>query len=208
MTAISTTTVSGKAFWRDTMRVRRKSLDHTWAFSASEKIADRVKEILEFKEARVILCYWAMAEEVQTDLLIQAAWVLGKRVCVPATAPDRDYFPAWCDATTPLNKRRWGIREPVVPHPVKGLPVDLALVPGVAFDRMGARVGHGAGYFDRLLSLPECKGAFTIGLAFDFQVVSQPISVQPHDVAMQAVATEKEFIRCPQQGGSTGDKQK
>jgi 5-formyltetrahydrofolate cyclo-ligase len=70
--------------------------------------------------------------------------------------------------------------------------VELALIPGIAFDRRGGRVGFGGGYFDRLL--PQMPKAFRLGLAFSAQVSAVPLPHESHDIRMHAVITEKENL--------------
>jgi 5-formyltetrahydrofolate cyclo-ligase len=115
----------------------------------------------------------------------------GKRVVVPVTAARtrRLWLSEVRDPATDLARGAHGVWEP---RPGAGRPVplrevDLVLVPGVAFDRRGHRLGHGFGYFDRFLSrLP--KTIPTVGLAFRFQLLDR-LPVASHDHAVQTVLT-------------------
>ncbi len=85
-----------------------------------------------------------------------------------------------------------GIREPVrrVPGPV----IDLAFVPGVAFDARGRRLGYGGGFYDRFLAA-IAPGAPAVGYCFDAQVVEE-VPAEAHDRRVEAIVTEQRVIRC------------
>ena len=141
------------------------------------------------RDAAVIGIYLALPAEVQTDALIERCRTAGKTVCVPS----------WDDTAAAYRWVRWqpggGVRrgpdrvlEPIDPLPVPARLLDVAVVPGVAFDPEGHRLGRGGGHLDRLLEdlRPE---TVKIALAFDFQRVDR-LPVEPHDVAMDIVISE------------------
>jgi 5-formyltetrahydrofolate cyclo-ligase len=87
-----------------------------------------------------------------------------------------------------LVKNGFGILEPrKEAEPADIRKIDLILVPGVAFDRLGNRLGHGKGFYDRFLE--SCNNAYTIGIAYDFQVFNN-IPCELHDKKMDAITTE------------------
>jgi 5-formyltetrahydrofolate cyclo-ligase len=91
----------------------------------------------------------------------------------------------------------FGIDEPVkvLWEPVDASEIELALVPGVVFDRQGGRVGFGGGYFDKLLaSMPHAR---RIALAYSLQLLKQNLPLHDHDIPMQLIITEKEVIQVP-----------
>ncbi len=149
----------------------------------SAKVAAHVLAWPEFQGARRVLAYLATPSEVQTADLLRAAF----RVCVPVVV-GADLVLRELGPETPLHRGALGIREPgaaaaVVPPE----EVDLALVPGVAFDWAGHRIGRGGGYYDRLL--PRLSRATTCGLAFREQVVTA-LDPAPWDVAVGYICTE------------------
>ena len=90
---------------------------------------------------------------------------------------------------------RFGIAEPL-PHLCRSPDLfspDLILVPGVAFDRCGRRLGFGGGYYDRLLARPAMRGVAAIGLAYDFQILEE-LPADPWDVALSGICSEKELL--------------
>ena len=91
-----------------------------------------------------------------------------------------------------MRTAHYGLREPV-PNPELILPphaLDVILIPGIAFDRRGHRIGSGKGYYDRFLTRTQ---AVRIGLAYDFQVIDR-VPAEPHDVKMDWIVTESEMI--------------
>ena len=89
----------------------------------------------------------------------------------------------------------WGVLQP--PSTADALAPDVVLVPLVAADRNGSRIGHGKGHYDRALShLRDAGPVFTIGLAWEPQILEGTIEADPWDVPLDAVATPKEWIQC------------
>ena len=157
----------------------------------SEAIRRKVFRLTAFRRAQIVCCYVALPYEVQTWRMIEDMIAKGKRVVVPVTAARtrRLWLSEVRDPAAELGRGAHGVWEPL-PKVRRSVPlrtVDLVLVPGVAFDRRGHRLGHGLGYFDRFLSrLP--KTTPTIGLAFRFQLLDR-LPVTSHDYAVQTVVT-------------------
>ena len=133
---------------------------------------------------------------MQTAPLIAACRRAGKRICVPAyDARAEHYRFAWLTENDALTRGRWGIPEPAVPEWVEApeKTVHLVLVPGLQFDRARRRLGHGGGYFDRLLEgLTACK----IGLAAEAQLARR-VPVEEYDVVMDLVVTDQGLDPAP-----------
>lgn len=165
------------------------NLDDVAVWSA--QIAERVQGLEKFRRAKVIALYLALPGEVQTAPILTACHRLGQRVCVPAFDNRAGcYRLAWLTANDILAAGRLQIPEPAEPVWVaQPETVDVALVPGLAFDAKGHRLGHGRGWLDRLL---ESLAAYKIGLGFAVQIVAR-VPVAAHDVLMDAVVTEKEI---------------
>jgi 5-formyltetrahydrofolate cyclo-ligase len=89
----------------------------------------------------------------------------------------------------------WGVLQPSAKE--EALAPDVVLVPLVAADRRGTRIGHGKGHYDRALAhLREGGSVFTIGLAWESQLLADPIPADPWDVPLDAIATPGEWIQC------------
>ena len=145
-----------------------------------------------YRSAATVLWYVSMPSELATVPGIEAALADGKRVAVPWC--DGDDLGLWrLEAVGELEPGTWGIPEP--PPARRGEParriapeaIDLVVVPGLAFDRRGRRLGHGKGYYDRLLAR---SSAVRAGLCFDAQVFPE-VPAGPHDAVMDWVVTER-----------------
>ena len=135
-----------------------------------------------FRQARTVLLYHSLPDEPDTHAFIRR-WQGRKRVLLPVVRGDelelREY-------TGPehMTTGAFGIEEPEGGAFTDYDDIDLAVVPGVAFDRAGNRLGRGKGYYDRLL--PKLGRACKIGLCFSFQIVEH-IPAEPHDIRMDLI---------------------
>ena len=157
----------------------------------SEAIWRKVSRLTAFRQAKVVCCYVALPYEVQTWRMIEDMLSRGKRVVVPVTEPTtkRLRLSEVRDPAADLARGAFGVWEPHrrALRPVRTRELDLVLVPGIAFDRRGHRLGHGHGYFDRFLArLP--RAVPTVGLAFRFQLLDR-LPTSAHDHAVHAVLT-------------------
>jgi 5-formyltetrahydrofolate cyclo-ligase len=138
-----------------------------------------------FKQAKTVMFYVSLGNEVNTSEMIKEALRLGKRVVVPVCSGNRTIEP--CEISHECGMRRgpYGILEPAQKQPVPLDEIDLVVVPGLAFDENGRRLGRGKGYYDRFLSLlpRDCR---SIGVAFDFQILPS-VPVADHDVNVHTV---------------------
>ena len=161
----------------------------------SREIAKRLLASPEFRSAQMIHFYLAAAEEVQTEEMIREALRIKKRVVVPVVRPEINSLTlSELDAFEPsrLQPGPYGISEPRPLYQKKVDPkeIDLWVIPGVAFDSAGNRLGFGGGYYDRLLSGMRGK---KIGVAFEFQVVER-LPIEPTDHPVDQIITEARSI--------------
>jgi 5-formyltetrahydrofolate cyclo-ligase len=153
----------------------------------SEAIRRKLGRLSVFRRAGVVMCFVSLPYEVETRRLMTQMLELGKRVVVPRVKHKELVLSELKDPRTDLAPGSFGVWEPKASlvRPVRLDELGLVLVPGLAFDRTGHRLGHGHGYFDRLLGrLPHTTP--TIGLCFDFQLVDR-LPTRPHDQAVQHV---------------------
>ncbi len=155
----------------------------------SEKIKGRLYAHEKFKIADTVMFYISEDFEVDTEQMIRDSLKSGKKIAVPITVVSQNKLIAslLVNFDKELSKGPYGILQPksdfVRPVPLK--KIDLIIVPGVAFDLRGYRLGRGTGYYDRFLSkIPE--SALTIGLAFDFQLVDN-IPTSSRDIAVKEI---------------------
>jgi len=145
-------------------------------------------------QAQAILFYAPRKDELDVWPLVQTALTAGKRVFLPRYQPEDD---AYCvseisDPSKDLVPGRYSIPEPAshcLSFSLK--PLDLLLVPGVAFDLLGRRLGRGKGYYDRMLATP---GGVRCGVGFDEQIVSE-IPVDPHDAHLNCILTPTRWLQ-------------
>ncbi|MCG3150553.1 MAG: putative protein YqgN [Verrucomicrobiae bacterium] len=167
-------------------RVRRElaGLDAGTVRAHSAAVWERLTGLAGFTGAHCVCVYVSTGNEIETHGLIRQLLALGRRVCVPGFAGQ--YVPAQIlDFDADLVAGQYGILEPksIIP----AIP-DAWLVPGLAFDRHGNRLGRGKGYYDAML---RAAGGVKIGLAHDFQVVAE-LPVEQHDVRLDFVVTERQ----------------
>ena len=140
-----------------------------------------------FQSARSVGAYHAFGSEARADAIIAEAQRLGKKVSLPTIEGNKISFYEFSSSKY-LVRGRFGIMEPL-PYG-KSTDLDLLIVPGVAFDRLGCRLGYGKAYYDRFLADTP---TFSIGLAYSFQLVER-LPQHKHDKKVDSVATEKGFI--------------
>lgn len=149
-----------KARLRAALKNQRHAMDAIACARANKSVALHALALPAFADANVVYTYLSMDEEVDTRAIIEAAWQASKRValpyCVPGTRTMRWYYISSFDG---LARNAFGVEEPVPSADREADPCRneraLALVPGLAFDLKGYRIGYGGGYYDRFLSTFE-----------------------------------------------------
>lgn len=181
-----------KTALRRQLLVQRSSMDQASWQTASRAAQLRLAELDLFVQATCIVLYAPIRQEVDTELLFYKACSEGKQVLYPSVCGDELQFRE-VEELSQCSPGSFGILEPCLTGNEFPLSVaDLIVVPGVAFDLQGHRIGFGKGYYDRCLSrLP--KHGHLIGLCHDFQVLDH-IPAEEHDVRMKFVVTEKRLI--------------
>lgn len=185
---------------RKAMLRARRSMGQDDVVEKSRAIRKAVARTTMFKRSSSLSCYMALRAEVQTIPIIELALRRGKRVAVPKVqAKSRELALYWITSTsTGFAPGPYGILEPKdeTGQEASVADIDLFLVPGLAFDEEGWRVGFGRGYYDRLLAR-DSNQAVPVGLAFQFQIVPH-CPHGPLDVPVDYVVTEERVIRCAQ----------
>jgi len=179
---------------RHDLRHQRNAMVSLTVEEKSELAFYRLSHLPEYQSASCIACYVSIKNEMDTQAFIQKALGEGKQVGVPVTKPGGIMNFQTIAELGDLQPVHFGLLEPSADSKKVILPetFDWVIVPGIAFDRCGHRVGSGGGYYDRFMAQTE---AVWIGLAYAFQIVDQ-VPVEPHDLAMDVIVTEDEVIRC------------
>ena len=182
---------------REQFLIKRKELSKTEVNEKSCQIQHRLFSLPWYRTAKNILFYVSYDKEVDTHEMIKESLLNGKTVLVPKTNTQKkticvSKLLSWNDlspcAYSILEPREDCIRE----VPVSS--VELLIVPGVVFDLCGNRIGHGMGYYDRLLK--NTPQTHTLGLAFECQII-ESIPAEEHDEKVEMILTEDRIIRCP-----------
>lgn len=161
----------------------------------STAIATYVCALPAFCVSQTVMVYMALPQEVQTRQIIAQARQARKRVAVPVVRAQDLVAVALSEDPTQLRRGRFGILEPSgTPSIIHPQEIGCIVVPGVAFDTRGGRLGFGQGYYDRFLGqLPTTT--YRCGLAFGIQVVPC-VPQASHDICMHGIVTEQGYIPC------------
>lgn len=157
----------------------------------SDAVMERLLEHPEYKKSKKILFYWSMDDEVFTKQTVIQAYNEGKEVYLPVVEGDNLRIRLFEGAAAMVAGESFAIPEPSNDSPEASIDdMDLAVVPGVAFDAQCSRMGRGKGYYDRLLSAATKEGRpYTIGVCFDFQLVPK-VPVEECDKPLDCVISE------------------
>lgn len=151
-----------------------------------------------WKNARVIAAYMSLPEEISTLHLLKWAWLEQKLVYLPRLTPGEkgkmDFYK--CSGFNELKKGRFGLLEPAVEMDSGDSVPDLVLVPGLAFDYHGNRLGYGGGYYDRFLTRKPQWQQVCYGVAFRRQIHAE-LPSEEHDVKMRGIFTDEGLIWIP-----------
>ena len=157
----------------------------------SDEIRQRLLGVERVKQAKTICTFISAFKEPDTVEIIKELWEQDKKIVVPITDIESGTLSlSYINSMDDMKKGAYGILEPKTVRKADENNIDVILVPGLAFDRNGGRMGFGKGYYDRLL---ESSKAVKIGLCYDFQILEK-IPTESHDVPMNFVITEKEIL--------------
>lgn len=169
---------------RDMPMERKQSIDR--------QICQRVLESSAYQHADVVFAYWSTAEEIDTHAILEDAWKKGKCVCVPKCLRGHRMIARRIRSEADLTEQTFGIPEPgeqctaILPE-----EIDLCLVPALACDASGARLGYGGGFYDRFL--PHTAGTRMVLCAQERLLPEVP--TEEHDMHCDCIVTENEVMR-------------
>jgi 5-formyltetrahydrofolate cyclo-ligase len=186
--------------YRAQARKARRALSDEQRADAADALVALLRSLPEYTAANRIGCYSAVASEFSLAPLITIELAHGRQIYLPHvehTSPQMHFAP-WHGNRKLLMPNRFGILEPLVDAAqlIEAQALDVLLLPLVAFDRRGYRLGSGAGYYDRALSfrLTQPAPPLLVGIGFACQECP-PIPNADWDVRLDAIATECEIIR-------------
>jgi 5-formyltetrahydrofolate cyclo-ligase len=183
---------------RSSLSLRRRERDSQELLRAGERVADLILGAPEFEAARRVALYAARDDELPTRAFFEAARGVGKPLlfprCLAEGALAFDRVDRWED----LRPGRYGVLEPVGEGEGESFePGDLALLPGLAFDRAGARLGRGKGYYDRSFPSHGREAPALFGCAFGERVL-ESVPAGPLDRRVDAIVTDERIHRVRQ----------
>lgn len=188
---------------RQQIRTQRRALSDTERELAAFSLCERIAASRHFQQSKHIAFYLSNDGEMDLSLLIEHAWQQGKQCYLPVLAEPNTHklwFIPYTEDTKLINNR-FGIPEPLHSHKTrlkKALSLDLILMPLVAFDIQGNRVGMGGGFYDRSLAFLKQRRFWhkpnLLGVAYEFQK-QEKIVTSPWDVPLQAIVTEKQYYQ-------------
>ena len=183
---------------RKNILLARKSMPDLEVAQKSQLILEKVLTLSEYSSAKVIMLYLDFRNEVATGDLVHKALAAGKRVLIPITdIKNTALLPSEIiNYPEDITEGTWGIPEAKkeAVRPVDPIEIDMVIVPGVAFDTKGNRLGYGGGFYDRFLLRTKPDTTF-VALAFELQIKDQ-VYPEKHDHPVHYVISEERVIKC------------
>ena len=179
---------------RSAVLARRDAMSPSERAVASRAIVDKLCTLASYQSANVVLIYMTFGSEIDTKPFFERIVTDGKVVVLPRVdKTSQALLLHSVESVTELQSNGWGIFEPATAAPMVALKeVGFALLPGVAFDRTGNRLGYGRGYYDKLLSRADPKLA-RVAAAYACQIVEK-VPAGPCDQIIDTLITENEII--------------
>ena len=174
--------------------MKKRELLHNNNLNAQYKLPKQISNIKSFKTSQIVASFISIKTEISLKILNNFLEISQKKICLPVIKEDLNYliFREF-NKNTILIEGKYNIPEPV--DSSRELLPDFVLVPCLAFDQFGYRLGYGAGYYDRLIqSIKKKKKIITIGLAFDFQELFS-IPVSKYDQKLDYIITNKNVLK-------------
>lgn len=185
-----------KKMLRKEILMRRRNLDRDLIAAESADIAKALLDWSVYHQSDTIMAYAAMADEPQTNLILQHALSMKKKLCIPVIGKAKGTMEAaFIEKLDDLVPGKYGILAPDEEKISIAQPdmIELILVPGVAFNLKGQRLGMGAGYYDRFME--KTSNATLVGLALQCQIIAA-VPCEDHDYLVDYLATKDGIINC------------
>lgn len=185
---------------RQQLAERRRALPPPARMAAAQSLRRSLEQLPEYLTDVRVAGYWATGGELPLNLAIAPLRSRGQEFLLPLLAKGKElHFAPWKDGDA-IAPNRYGIPEPVAPREwFAPFQLDLVLVPLLAFDRRGQRLGQGGGYYDRSFAFLKDQARPTepllVGVGYAFQEVEE-LAAEPWDIALDYVATDRELIDC------------
>jgi 5-formyltetrahydrofolate cyclo-ligase len=177
------------------MLQRRNALSKAAISRRSKLIQKNIIGSSQFRNAEVVGAYFAIGSEVKTDNIVLETLKNKKILLLPRIEGEEILFYQILSPKNQLTRGKFGLMEPSPSLSSHALQkIDLLLVPGIAFDHNGYRLGYGRGYYDRFMAKKQFD--LSIGLAFGFQILNHTLPQTSLDQKVNCVATEETMLFC------------
>jgi 5-formyltetrahydrofolate cyclo-ligase len=190
-------TIQRKTLARSEMRMRRRALSHAERLESSTTISELLWDFFSLHREKLISCpiavYLALPDEISIDPLISLLLEAKFTLCAPRIDLESDEMNFWeLSSLDAVSEGKWKIREPIANQII--MP-QIALLPALAFDASGHRLGMGGGWYDKTLARLETNGKkiLKIGVCFENQLLAE-VPYEPHDLSVDYVACGKRLI--------------
>jgi len=178
--------IEQKKALRRTIKEIKKNISSEKMMYDSELIFKQVESLPQFKDAKTVLAYWSLPDEVSTHDFVMK-WASRKKMVLPMVVGDILELREFNGLGELITGSSFGIQEPQTGKLVSSRDIDFAVIPGIAFDAKGNRLGRGKGYYDKLL---KQTNIYKVAVGFDFQVV-ESIPVLPFDIPVDIIISTK-----------------
>lgn len=179
--------ILNKKIIRKRISAAKKLCSKKWMLEKSALIFNQIEQLAQFRDAKTILLYYSLPDEVQTEEYI-SKWCKLKRIVLPLVKGDELLLKLY-----DVNKIEDGYRSIKEPSSdsidVSPQEIDLAIIPGVAFDRQFNRLGRGKGFYDRILPKLKCK---KIGICYNFQIIDK-VPTESFDAPLDLVISTPKY---------------
>lgn len=172
-----------KKLLRKQIRSQVRALSATDAQAQADRVWQQIEAMPQFQQAQRVLAFWSLPDEVCTHQFV-TRWAQHKTMLLPVMVGEGLEVRRFDGLTTLSAQNAFGVAEPIASELVSSAEVDFAIIPGMAFDQQGHRLGRGKGYYDRLL--PQLQRAHTVGVGYACQLIAH-VPAEAHDVAVGEV---------------------
>ncbi|MDR1699166.1 MAG: 5-formyltetrahydrofolate cyclo-ligase [Prevotellaceae bacterium] len=174
-----------KADWRKHIKNQLCHFPQAEKIRQSDAVQRELEQMPAFAQAKTVLLFWSLPDEVCTHRLIEK-WAETKTILLPVVTGEELHLRKFCSADT-MTCGCFNIQEPAVENFTDFDRIDVAIIPALAFDKNGVRLGRGKGFYDRLLLRIKAP---KIGICFDFQLLEK-LPADAWDVKMDDVITSR-----------------
>lgn len=174
-----------KKLLRKHIRAQVRALSAADAQAQAQNVWQQIEALPQFQQAQRVLTFWSLPDEVSSHSFI-TRWSEHKTILLPVMVDQGLEVRRFNGLSSLSAQNAFGVAEPIASELVAPAEVEFAIIPGMAFDPLGHRLGRGKGYYDRLL--PLLLRAHTVGVGYACQLVAA-IPTEPHDIAVKQVVT-------------------